>query len=225
MSGRRSGFVGGAFGCLLALVGAAPTLGQSRSQEAVADLLREHPEATVLWDEGGEGTRARMLFGAPMTRAESAREAAEMFLFLYGEAFIDGDVELEESRVFPMKDGRRTVFAYRQAIEDVPVDGSIVRVMVSDDGESDPVVVYAAGHFARPPAGGLPEPLVTAGDALEAAMEHPAAEFLERWGDPELVVTTESGALSRGGSLLLGRWWGGRRQAQRRHRTPSGSTP
>lgn len=139
--GRRLGFVGGAFGCLLALVGAAPTLGQSRSQEAVADLLREHPEAMVLWDEGGEGTRARVLFGAPMTRAESAREAAEMFLFLYGEAFIDGDVELEESRVFPMKDGRRPhermVFAYRQTIEDVPVDGSIVRVMVSDDGESD----------------------------------------------------------------------------------------
>ncbi|MFG0285810.1 MAG: GC-type dockerin domain-anchored protein [Phycisphaerales bacterium JB039] len=188
----KCAFVGGALGFLLAM--ASPALGQ-RAQQAVDDLLRDHPGARVHW-AGAEPARASIIFGAPMTTGATPREAAENFLYLYGEAFSDGDLELEQIREFNLHRGR-TVFGYRQLVDGVPVDASIVRVMVRADRGSDPTVVYAAGHFARPPAGGLPAPSISAEQALRTAMAHPRAETLVDWAEPQLVVTTPDGALSR----------------------------
>lgn len=186
---------------------AAPAVGQSRAQQAVDDLLEEHHGAMVLWSgEGARGgqERAIAIFGTPMTGGETAEEAAEGFLFLYGEAFTDGDAQFEAAReAFTLKNGR-TILGYRQSIDGVPVDGSIIRIVVAPhgDGEGGYVVIHAAGHFARPPVGGLPEPVVTGQDALEEAQWHAASEHLVNWAEPQLVVATTSGALADGEARL-----------------------
>src|SRR5690606_31443054 len=89
----------------------------------------------------------------------------------------------------------RRVFMYRQTMdmdgraEPLPVVGSSFRVMTEGDPESGPAeVVYVAGRVATRPAGGLPEPRVTPGEAVAAAKAHERGRGLETWGEPELVA-------------------------------------
>jgi len=197
----RAWAVVGLFGGLSALAGAQE--GPESTERALQDLLEDHPEARVEFSRG-ESPRARSVFGTPMTRAERPEDAAAQFLARYGAAFVDGRAEFELVESFGRLKGGR-VLHYRQTIGGVPVDGSAVRVFVHEDGESLPAVAYASGHFARPPALGLPEPVVTAGEALVIAQMHPAGQLLDEWTEPELVVTTTSGVLSRGVARLAWR--------------------
>lgn len=179
---------------------AYPANGQGRAQEAVDDLLRDFPDTSVLWTNE-EDRRARSIFGVPMTRGETVREATERFLLSYGEALTGGEADFEQTQAFERLDGS-TVLHFQQFVDGVTVDGSIVRLLVRDDDDSGPAVVYASGHFARPPALGLPEPVIPAAAAVAAARLHPAGLELEEWAEPELVATTESGTLSRGEAQL-----------------------
>lgn len=194
----RAWAVVGLFGGLSALAGAQE--GPESTERALQDLLEDHPEARVEFSRG-ESPRARSVFGTPMTRAERPEDAAAEFLARYGAAFVDGRAEFELVESFGRLKGGR-VLHYRQTIEGVPVDGSVVRVFVHEDGEALPAVAYASGHFARPPVLGLPEPVVTAGEALVIAQMHPAGQLLDEWTEPELVATTTSGVLSDGEARL-----------------------
>lgn len=105
-------------------------------------------------------TRVRAVFGVPMTRANTTREAAEAWLGEYGEIFADGRLELVDFRDVPRRPrpgggGEGRVYMYQQTMDGLPVVGSSARLMV-DEFRGQSRVLYASARVAIRPEGGLP---------------------------------------------------------------------
>jgi hypothetical protein len=165
--------------------GAGPAVGQAG---ALGDLLALFPEAQVYERDG----RVRTVYGTAMTAGETPQEAADGWVFSYGEVF-GGSLDLEEFRDIALRrapEGKeRRVFMYRQEMDGLPVIDSSFRVMTQGEPDSGAAsVIYAAGRVAIRPQGGLPQATVTAAQALDAAEEHPVGQEMLHWSEAELVA-------------------------------------
>lgn len=161
------------------------------------EALRENHPEVLFWEVGG---RTRIVYGVPMTAGETPAAAAEAWLALYGEIFIDGrEVGGPDLRLFSTAHtlSGKTILAYTQQIDGVPVEGSSARVMTVQDGEHWRVV-YASTRVARRPVGGLPDPEIAALTALRTAQEHENGRSLGTWDAPTLVAVYEDGPEAAG---------------------------
>jgi hypothetical protein len=137
--------------------------------DPLSRLRQQYPGVMTRPTEG----RVRQIFGVPMTSGETAREAAEAFIAEFAPIFGGEGIELRQ--LWARETGRgKTFFAYQQYIEDLPVYGSIARVVVLN-GESARVA-YAAATVAPHPEEPLPQAVLTAQQAIDAASEDPRAE-------------------------------------------------
>ena len=156
---------------------------------AAQDLQRLYPGARVHMDEG----RVRVLYGVPMTVGMTPQQAAEGFWAQHAAAFgVDG-LELSVSGVTTVQQGRFTVYSYRQTINGMPVEFGNGRLLVLN--QPVPRVVYAAGTFAKAPAGGFPE-AVFAGAPVKAAIQAlPAYRDLKSWTIPTPAIYQAAGGV------------------------------
>ena len=142
-----------AWGCALvvAWIGLMPNFVQAEgSASAAAGGLQDRfPGLSTLMDEDG----AVAFFGKPMTVAPTPTEAAQAWLTDHGAALgvPDPDLRIERNNVVGVSG--RTVVAYRQFLNGLPVEYGIARLLVREDRLSR--VVFAAARLARPPKGGF----------------------------------------------------------------------
>lgn len=167
-------------------LGAAPAFGQTG---ALGELRETFPGVKVYERDD----RVRTVYGRAMTQGETPREAADEWIFFHGDVF-GSALDLEEFRDVKLRyapEGKeRRVFMYRQEMDGLPVIDSSFRVMTEGQPDSGAAsVVYAAGRVAIRPQGGLPDPSVTAGQALQAAERHQVGQEMLHWyGDNEFTL-------------------------------------
>jgi hypothetical protein len=172
---------------LALLAGAAASGAASGGPEmgagAKRDLMRQFPGVRA-WEDGA---RTRVLYGVPMTTAQSPRLAAEAWLGAHGDAFGVGELDLVEHWSGDVRHGDFQAFMYTQVLDNLPVETSPGRVLVRDNRDGTWSVVYAAGVFARLPEGGFAPATHTAQDALNFIQ---GSEFgrLPQWSEPALVA-------------------------------------
>ncbi|GIK18610.1 MAG: hypothetical protein DYG93_06410 [Leptolyngbya sp. PLA2] len=149
------------------------------------DLTRQFPgvQAWVAED------RVNLIYGKPMTAADTPDEAAAKWWADHGTAFGAGDLDLEQLWVAETGMGKFTVFGYQQHIDGLPVEYGIGRLMVLNGfaGEQDRVV-YVAGKFAKRPEGGFGLPFVQANQAVGSVRDMINFEHLPVWTDAEMVI-------------------------------------
>lgn len=149
---------------------------------AVKRLKAEHPGVQVF--EPSPGIRVAHGF---MTRSESARGAAEAWLSRHGDALGTGNAAFtfrDESAIG--RDGQRTVLTFQQTIDRLPVEGSLVRLIV-DEGAGN-TVIYSAGRLANQPFAAFPDATIDAGSALSSVQNRAEYSGLDQWETPYLVV-------------------------------------
>jgi len=168
------------------------------------DLLAEFPglwvytnphagsaECATLVDPGGCSVAA--LYGRPMTEGATPEVAVELWLADWAEPEdnvfgVDG-LDLRLVRSNAVGAGNFTVFAYRQYIDDLAVEAfgmGLARIVVAHT--KPPTVVYASGHLASPPSGGLRTAEITAADAVAVVQAMPVYEHLSTTESPVIVV-------------------------------------
>jgi len=161
----------------------------SRADDPLATLRELYPEIRVQ----SAGQRYTYIYGTPMTPGVTAARAAADFLEHHGRAYgSSGELQFRELWSTPARDGRFTVFAYRQQIRGKDVDGSVIRVKVKSD-EGVFRVDYAAGRVAGEPTQGSEIPLVPAQIAADFVRLQPGYGTLAIVGEPELVVLRGTG--------------------------------
>ncbi len=178
------------FGVVLILVLAAnSTQGQMADRERTtgggtpdSELRAQFPGIQIERDGHGR----IQIFGVPMTEGATDLDAADRWIAHYAAVLGITPFELALEDVTPLSNGMSRVFAYRQRVEGLPVEGGIARILV---GDQLPIrVTYAAAHLALPPAEGYPPVLVTLKEATAIARGAlPGADTLHI-GLPELVI-------------------------------------
>ncbi|MCW5775445.1 MAG: hypothetical protein KIS87_03230 [Phycisphaeraceae bacterium] len=153
--------------------------------EGFVELTRQYPGVQAFVAED----RIMLIYGKPMTGAQTPEDAAANWWAEHGLAFGAGALDLEEVWVAETAMGKFTVFGYQQHIDGLPVEYGIGRVMVLNGfaGEQDRVV-YAAGKFAKRPEGGFGLPFVQASAAVGSVRDMINFEHLPVWTEAELVV-------------------------------------
>ncbi len=163
------------------------------SPAPATDLRKQLPEAAVRLMDRFPGLHARVdgegdisIFGRGMYSAETPEKAAAGFLALYGDALGVAAPDLRIEWQVELGSGNATVFAYRQFVENLPVEYGIARLLVYNGPRS--AVVYASGRLVN----GLPGEGTrsdTDGTAAVAAVRGlPDYSFLTVWSQPQLVV-------------------------------------
>jgi hypothetical protein len=150
--------------------------------KATTDLLQVYPGARAYQEQG----QVRIIYGVPMGGGATPQAAATDWLTQNGAAFGAGDLELTQEWASTVMDGRFTVFGYQQAINGVPVEYGIARVLVLNNGSNQ--VVYAAGNLAPRPATGFPQAVLNADQAQQVASAEKDAEGMKTWSAATLVV-------------------------------------
>jgi len=136
-----------------------------------------------------DGLGRTYLFGAPITRGASELDAVQLFLQQYAPLFGIFYSDLELIYETELLDQAATVFAYRQIIDDVPVEFSAFRVLVRPDLiTGDDVVVYAAGHLALQPLRGYAPVQLTPEQATNIARRELPEIDPSLWSHGELVI-------------------------------------
>jgi hypothetical protein len=176
---------------------APPTL-----PEGTQRLMNDYPDVRPYFIDG----RVAALYGAPMVAADTPADAVNAFLMQYGDAFgvnglgvqlawsnEIGDTAATDAEYGPHSNRAFTVYAYHQVMDGLPVESSLLRILVrnglSDDADTHLYrVVYAAGRLAPAPPAPLAPDAATEEDALYAAMNHEDALDLTEWSSPELVI-------------------------------------
>jgi hypothetical protein len=150
--------------------------------KATTDLLQVYPGARAYQEQG----QVRIIYGVPMGGGATPQAAATDWLTQNAAAFGAGDLELTQEWASTVMDGRFTVFGYQQAINGVPVEYGMARVLVLNNGSNQ--VVYAAGNLAPRPATGFPQPVLNADQAQQVASAEKDAEGMKTWSAATLVV-------------------------------------
>ncbi|MBM4109408.1 MAG: hypothetical protein FJ255_11480 [Phycisphaerae bacterium] len=187
--------VGMTAAALLALAGAASAAtvvhGVGNSPRgmlpaAATDLMDTYPGSGVIINHD----RVTGVYGVPMTAGRTADQAAADFLARHGNAFGVAGLDLRIERIDSVDFGRFTVFAFRQYMDGVAVDGGLARVLVrSPAGDAEQHrVVYAGAKLAAAPAGGFAPDALDGAQALALMQAHPLYRNLPSWTLPELTV-------------------------------------
>ncbi|MCC6660515.1 MAG: hypothetical protein IT437_06470 [Phycisphaerales bacterium] len=148
----------------------------------VHDLQNVYPGARAYM----EGSRVRVLYGVPMTMGMTPDQAATQFWSAHAAAFGVGALELNLTGITTVQNGRFTVYQYTQSISGMPVEHGVGRLMVLN--QPVPRVVYAAGTFARVPAGGFGDAFFTGAQVAGAIKRNPQYADLTTWTAPVAAV-------------------------------------
>jgi len=152
---------------------------------ALASFSEQYPAVRQHRDRLGR----TYLFGAPITRGVSELDAVQLFLQQNAPLFGIYNSDLELIYETELLDQAATVFAYRQIIDDVPVEFSAFRVLVRPDLiTGDHVVVYAAGHLALQPLRGYAPVQLTPEQATNIARRELPEIDSSLWSHGELVI-------------------------------------
>lgn len=129
--------------------------------------------------------RIKAVYGIPMTAGTTAAAAAESWITKYAAVFGQASPHLVLHSSITTASGK-TIRSYRQVIDGLPVEGSMLTVVTSP--QPQPRVVYAAARMALRPPGGLANPMISPAQALAIAQTHPAAAGLVSWAEPETAA-------------------------------------
>lgn len=149
--------------------------------EPAAALLSAYPGSAVITE-----ARKTMFYGAPMTAADTAQEAADAFIAMHAGAFGLNALDLEQLWATPVEYGKFTAFAYRQTMNGLPVERSVGRILVNNDiGHA---VVLATMVTGLAPDGGLPAVSISDAQAIAVAQSDPRYTHLPEWSGAQLVA-------------------------------------
>lgn len=153
---------------------------------AATDLMDTYPGSGVVVNHD----RVTGVYGVPMTAGATADVAAAEFIAQHGKVFGVAGLDLRIERIDSVDFGRFTVFAYRQYMDGVAVDGGLARVLVrSPVGDAEQHrVVYAGAKLASKPAAGFAPDALDGAQALAMMQAHPLYRNLPSWTLPELTV-------------------------------------
>lgn len=126
-----------------------------------------------------------MVYGKPMTHGATPDAAAEAWLAQYASILGVNAADLELERAHEISNGRFTVFAYRQTMDGLPVEGGIARVLVHNELGR---VVFASSKAAQAPAEGFRAIGMDGEDAVAVMAASAAFRHLNEWTIPELVI-------------------------------------
>ncbi len=132
----------------------------------------------------GEGELA--IFGRPLYQAPTPEQAAAGFLARWGDALGVTAPDLRIEWQADLGSGHARVFAYRQYIEDLPVEHAIARLLVYNGPQS--AVVYASGRLVNVPVEGLDGGDSDGSGAVATVRSLPDYAGLIEWSTPQLVV-------------------------------------
>ena len=175
-----------ALGLILAAGGVCAADEVARPTEP--NLLVAYPDVRTapLYGTG----RPQVFYGASMTQGTSPQDAAARFLANHSGAWGAGAISLVQDMTYDVSFGKFTAFQYHQVIDGLPVEYSMVTVLVSNGTNR---VVYAAGTLAQTPRGGLPQSAIDPAQALNAVRLMPAYKHLTKWSAPTQSVYFGSG--------------------------------
>lgn len=133
-----------------------------------------------------EGRGIVTVSGRPMTAAATPQAAADNWLARWSAALGFEELDLQLERSHGVAHNRLTVLAYSQTIQEHPVVGSAVRILVADGSPCR--VVHVATRLTRPPVDGFPPIATTPGQVLSSTRATDSFGQLTEWGQPRLVV-------------------------------------
>ncbi len=178
-------------------VGAAVAQGFSQSQ-AMENLRAGFPGVQFM----RSGESIRCIYGVPMNEAATPDQAVAAFWSEHGATFGIAGLELQPLWSNDVNWQKFTVFAYRQLIDGLPVEYTLGRVLVLNGSPNR--VVYAAGIFAQPPAGGFADDLVDGPAALQSVQAMLPYRQLTGWTQPEMVIYAGTESEMGGGQSAFG---------------------
>lgn len=143
-------------------------------------LKRAHPDVSFL--ELAPGRMA--VFGCEMTPAATPSLATQRWWDHYSNVLGNSALELVEQRISEIQGGRFTVFAYTQTLDGIPVEGSVIRVIVRNEPKGSAVVLVSADISPLAPT--FVEPTI-ASDSLVRLVESSDYGYFEKYSDPELI--------------------------------------
>ena len=129
--------------------------------------------------------RPHVFYGSPMTQGVNPQDAVAKFIAAHGGDWGAGSLDLVLDFTCDVNFGKFTTFQYRQRIDGLAVEYSLVNILVSN---ADNRVVYAAGTLAASPAGGFAEAAIDPNQALAAIRQMPAFKHLTQWKQPTMAV-------------------------------------
>ncbi|QYK46808.1 MAG: hypothetical protein KF838_08410 [Phycisphaeraceae bacterium] len=187
---RVRGATGIAAAMLVLVAGTATATNQTNGLTGAAgvkfaELELEFPGARVLT----EGTNIKMVYGVPMSGGATPDAAAEAWLASYASVWGISPSDLEIDRAHEISNGRFTVFAYKQTMNGLPVEGGIARIVVNNALGK---VVLASSKLADRPADGFAALAMDAEQAVQIAAAHPMFRSYGNWTIPELVVWADA---------------------------------
>lgn len=144
----------------------------TRDGQPAVRLHREGTHNVSLYDTSGA--------------ADSPADATRSWIDKFRSTFGDRDTELRLQRQSRLGQGNATIFAYRQFMDGLPVEGSAARLLVSP--QPPYFVSYGGFRLARRPHGGFPPDQINANDALNSVTSSSDYGQLPNWTQPTLVV-------------------------------------
>mgnify|MGYP001468946946 CR=1 FL=1 len=136
-----------------------------------------------------EGAHNRYVYGVPMTQGATPDAAAEAYLAQFAATLGIDAADLELDRAHDISNNRFTVFAYKQTMEGLPVEGGVAKILVNNELGR---VVFASSKVAERPAGGFADPAVESETAIAIAGANPMYRSYGGWTIPELVVWSDT---------------------------------
>ncbi|MCH7884823.1 MAG: hypothetical protein IIC01_06175 [Planctomycetes bacterium] len=175
---------------------------EGSASAAVGGLQDRFPGLSTLMDEDG----AVAFFGKPMTAAATPAEAARAWLSDHGAALGVPDPDLRIERENAVGVSGRTVIAYRQFLDGLPVEYGIARLLVREDRLSR--VVFAAARLVRRPKGGFAIDRVGEAEALATVRRMAPYAGLTQWSAAQLVVFQDGPNFARSRAIRAWKFLG-----------------
>jgi hypothetical protein len=146
-------------------------------------LVAKEPGVSAFVDSN---CTVRAFYGPSMAAGSTPPEATRAWIAAHADAFGVEGLELEELRTNAVGRSGLTVFAYRQRMAGLPVEGSLARIVVANGPPSR--VVYAAAAGLAPAVGSFADELIDASMALAIVQGLEGNRYLDRWGVAGQVV-------------------------------------
>jgi hypothetical protein len=176
---------------IFGIVAAAGTAHAAEVQTTAADLLARYPGLHQLDAQG----RPQVFFGMPMNEGATAEQAATDWLAQNDTAFGIGKLDLSLVRVDNIEN-RFTAFTYQQTLDGIPLEFSMVKIIVLDANDTHKVV-FASAKAGQYPSAGLGTVNLTAEEARAVVSAMDEHKNLLVWSAPEMIAYMGEGDLTQ----------------------------
>ena len=179
----------GCFGALLSILAnsAAGSSGIATESAVARRALQSRYVGVRTLAEDDAGVA---IYGRAMNADLSPAKAATAWVIEYAGALGVERPQLQLIRTNAVGAGRATVFAYQQAMDGLPVEYGLSRVLVRHNGRIGEVV-YAAASLVNRPADGFPPVRIAPDRAVASVRAQRRYSVLPSWSQPALVVIAD----------------------------------